>query len=83
MPVTFNGLVEDVNAYEGKNGFGATIVVSQKVDKRVKRLEFRTNEKKTAELFESLLGENVAITIELEQNNFGLRFGNVISAELA
>lgn len=78
MPVRFSGLLEDINSYVGKNGFGANITISQKIDKRVKRLEFRTNSKDYADLLESMLGENVDIMVELEQNNFGLRFGNIL-----
>jgi len=78
MPVYFSGILEDVKAYEGKNGFGANVTISSKIGKRTKRIEFRVNEKATAEKLESLLGEEVTIKIELEQNSFGLRLGNLL-----
>lgn len=77
MPVSFSGLLEDVNGYEGKNGFGANITVSQKVGNRIKRLEFRINNKDLAIELEKLLMNNVDFVIELDQNNFGLRFGEI------
>lgn len=77
MPVEFNGLLEDVNRYEGKNGFGANITVSKKVGNRIKRLEFRINDKDIASELEKLLMSEVKFVIELDQNNFGLRFGEI------
>jgi hypothetical protein len=79
MPVEFTGLLEDVDGYEGKNGFGANITVSSKnAEKKVKRLEFRTNSKEMAEKLEKKLGTNVKIKVILQQNNFGLRFGDIL-----
>ncbi len=79
MPITFKGLLEDVKGYEGKNGFGANIVVSTKVDRKIKRLEFRTNSKETAEKLDELLGTEIEVTVLLNQNNFGLRFGDILN----
>lgn len=79
MPVELIGLLEDVEKFEGKNGFGANITVSQKVDKKTKRISFMTRDKNVAEKLESLLDTDVILKVELNQNNFGLRFGDVIS----
>lgn len=78
MPITFKGLLEDVDAYEGKNGFGANVTVSQKVGKKVKRLQFRIKSREMADMLERMLGEEVTVTIELDQNNYGLRFGELL-----
>lgn len=77
MPVSFSGLLEDVNGYEGKNGFGANIIVSQKVGNRIKRLEFIIKDKDLAMELEKLLMNNVDFVVALDQNNFGMRFGEV------
>lgn len=78
MPVVIIGTIEDVNAYEGKNGFGANVTISRKVNKRTKRLEFRVSDKSVADKLEQLLDTEVTIQIELDQSNFGIRFGNLI-----
>lgn len=81
MPIEFYGLLEDVQGYKGKNGFGANITVSQKVGNRTKRLEFRTNNEDLAIKLEALLDTNVKFVVSLEQNNFGLRLSEIIAFE--
>ena len=78
MPIEFTGFLEDVEGYEGKNGFGANITVSSKVERKVKRLEFRTKSKELANKLDELLGTEVTFKIILAQNNFGLRFGDIL-----
>lgn len=78
MPIEIKGLLEDVEGYEGKNGFGANVTVSTKVDKKTKRLSFRITDKSMAEKLETLLDTEITLVIELHQNNFGLRFGEII-----
>lgn len=78
MPVLIIGTVEDVQTYNGKNGFGANITISTKIDKRTKRITFRSSDQMKAALLESKLDEEVTLKIELDQSNFGLRFGNVL-----
>lgn len=78
MPVEICGLLEDVESFEGKNGFGANVTLSTKVDKKTKRITFMTRSKETAVKLESLLDTNVILKIELNQNNFGLRFGDLL-----
>lgn len=78
MPIELIGLLEDVETYEGKNGFGANITLSTKVDRKTKRITFRTNDKGLVAKFESLLDTDVVVKIELSQNNFGLRLGDII-----
>jgi len=78
MPVSVKGTIEDVQTYEGRNGFGANVTISTKIDRRTKRLEFRVSEKNIADKLEQLLDQEVTILIELEQNNFGLRFGKLL-----
>lgn len=78
MPVIILGTIEDVRPYEGKNGFGANVVISTKVERRTKRLEFRVNDRAVADKLESLLDNEVTIRIELEQSSFGIRFGDLL-----
>lgn len=80
MPVIIIGIIEDVKAYEGKNGFGANIVMSMLVDKRRKSITFNTKSAEMARKLEEKLQEEVTLKIMLEQNNFGLRFGDIIEA---
>jgi|GEM_PF-2228761 len=78
MPVIIIGIVEDVNSYEGKNGFGANITMSALINKRRKTISFNTKDKALAEKFEANLQEQVTVSIELAQNNFGLRLGDIL-----
>lgn len=78
MPVEIRGLLEDLETYEGKNGFGANVTLSTKIDRKTKRLSFNLKDKKMADELDALLDTDVILTVELIQNNFGLRFGNII-----
>lgn len=73
------GHLDDVNTYEGKNGFGANVVLSQKVGKRTKTISFGTKDKTQADALVECLDTDVIVKIELIQNNFGLRFGKIVS----
>lgn len=79
MPITIIGTVEDVQTYEGKNGFGANITLSALLNKRRKTITFNTKSRETAEKFEANLQVEVVVVLELSQSNFGLRLGEVIS----
>ena len=77
MEILINGIVEDVNQYQGKNGYGCNIKISQLVDKRRKFLTLNTKDIDFAIFLESKLQEEVIILAELEQNNFGLRLTGI------
>lgn len=83
MPVTINGLLEDVQEYEGKNGFGANVTISQKIGKKTKRITFIIKDKSLALRFSDLLDCEVSLCIAVVQNNFGTRFGDVYSIQEA
>jgi hypothetical protein len=78
MPIELMGLLEDVQEYEGKNGFGANVTVSTKVGKKTKRVSFLVKDKDKASKLNELLDTDVVLKIELNQNNFGLRFGELL-----
>lgn len=78
MPVTITGIVEDVQTYQGKNGFGANITMSTLIDKRRKSITFNSNDKGTAQKFEENLQKQISIKIMLNQSNFGLRLGDIL-----
>lgn len=78
MPVVIIGTIEDVKTYEGKNGFGANVTISAKIERRTKRLEFRVTDPLVASKLEERLDTEVTIRIELEQSNFGIRFGQLL-----
>lgn len=77
MPIEFEGLLEDVESYQGKSGFGANITVSAKIGRKTKRLTFRTSDKNMATELEELLDQNVHFYVLLEQNSFGTRISDV------
>ncbi|MBE6042640.1 MAG: hypothetical protein E7210_18610 [Clostridium lundense] len=77
MPIIIIGIVEDVQSYEGKNGFGANITMSALLNKRRKTLTFNTKDRDLAQKFELSLQEQVTVKIELVQSNFGLRLGEI------
>ena len=78
MQITINCNVENVETYTGKNGFGANITVSQLVNKKRQLLTFNTSNAEIANVLESHLQEQGELTIELNQNAFGLRLGDVL-----
>lgn len=80
MPIEIQGLLEDVETYNKKDGgFGANITVSRKVDKKTKRVTFSTNNKDMADKLEQLLDTDIILTVELNQNNFGTRIGEILA----
>lgn len=78
MPVIIIGIIEDVQTYQGKNGFGANITMSALIDKRRKSLTFNVTDREYAKKFEDNLQKEVTVKIALTQNNFGLRLGEII-----
>lgn len=78
MPVIIIGTVEDVQSFEGKNGFGANITLSTLRDKRRKTITFMTRSKELSSTFEENLQCEVTVQIELSQSSFGLRLGDII-----
>ncbi|HFD2038391.1 TPA: hypothetical protein ACF2DJ_003461 [Clostridium perfringens] len=82
MIVNINCTIENVEKYEGKNGFGANITVSQLVNKKRSLLVFNVNSAELANNFEEHLQEEVELQLEIIQNNFGLRIGKVVSFTL-
>lgn len=85
MKVQVLGVVENVEKYEGKNGLGANVMLSNLDSETRKRsfLSFTCKDAMQIAQFESLLQEEVVIAIELNQNNFGLRLGDVCAIERA
>lgn len=79
MKIIIIGTVENVKTYTGKNGFGANVELSQLQDKRRETLEFNITDQLTAAKLEDSLQEEVTIEIDLTQNKFGLRFGEIYS----
>lgn len=77
MICNISGTVEDVQSYNGKNGFGANITISQLINKKRSLLTFSVNSSELANIFEENLQEQVNLQLELIQNNFGLRIGAV------
>ena len=78
MPVIIIGIVEDVQTYQGKNGFGANITMSTLIDKRRKSLTFNNNDREIVAEFEENLQHEVTVKIVLSQSNFGLRLGEIL-----
>lgn len=83
MVITMVGTIENVEKYNGKNGFGATVTISQLIEKKRSLLSFNTGSAEVASRFEDHLQDEMEINIELSQNNFGLRLGDVIDLQQA
>jgi len=83
MEIILRGMIEDVETYMGKNGFGARVTISNVVNKRRKNLAFITKDRSQADLLESHLQEEVEVKIVLEEDRYknALRFGDVLSVE--
>lgn len=79
MQIELTGTLTNVESYEGKNGFGSNVTLSQKNGKRTTFVTFGTRDKSQYEKFCELLDTDVIVNIDLIQSNFGLRFGNVNS----
>lgn len=78
MPVIIIGIVEDVQTYQGKNGFGANITLSALIDRRRKTITFNNTDRDIVKKFEDNLQREVNIKIMLSQSNFGMRFGDIM-----
>lgn len=83
MKIQLQCVVENVEKYEGKNGLGANIMVSSLDIETKKRsfLTFNCKDPLKIALFENFLQEEVYVVLELNQNNFGLRLGDVLLVE--
>lgn len=79
MKINIECNVENVEKYQGKNGFGANITVSQLIDKKRQLLTFNTSNAEYANLLEGKLQETVDLDLELNQSNFGLRISDIIN----
>lgn len=77
MEIIIIGTVEDAQEYQGKNGYGCNIKISQLQDKRRKELSFSTKNPLIGKILEEKLQEEVTIKVILDQNNFGLRITDV------
>lgn len=82
MKAILIGTVENVNTYEGKNGFGANITMSNLIDKRRESIQFNTQDALLASKFEEALQEEVTVEINITQNNFGTRLGDILSLNI-
>jgi len=78
MEIIIIGTVEDAQEYQGKNGYGCNIKISQLQDKRRKELSFVTKNPLIGKMIEDKLQEEVTLKIVLDQNNFGLRISDVL-----
>lgn len=83
MKINVNCIIENVETYTGKNGFGANVIISQLVNKRRELLEFSTTSAENAKLLEEHLQEEMELELELTQNKFGIRIGEIISCNIA
>lgn len=81
MEILIYGIVEDVNEYQGKNGFGCNVKLSQLKDKRRKEITLNTKNALIAKVLEKNLQEEVSLTAILEQTNFGLRLVDITNVE--
>ena len=82
MLIKLDCIIENVESYTGKNGYGANVTVSQLNDKKRSLLNFSTSSAEIASHLEEHLQENVNIELELIQNNFGLRIGQITDLKL-
>lgn len=81
MRINIECNIENVEKYQGKNGFGANVTVSQLIDKKRQLLTFNTSNAEYANLLEGKLQEAVDLALELNQNNFGLRISDIIDIQ--
>lgn len=81
MKINIECNVENVEKYQGKNGFGANVTVSQLIDKKRQLLTFNTSNAEYANLLEGKLQETVDLDLELNQTNFGLRISDIIEIQ--
>lgn len=79
MKAILIGTVDNVNGYEGKKGYGANITMSSVENKKRESVTFTIKDESLADQFEGSLQEEGTVEIILTQNNFGLRFGEVLS----
>ena len=77
MKIIIQATVEDVEEYEGKNGYGCNIKISSLEGKKRQFLSLNTKSAKFANFLEENLQEDVILSVDLVQNNFGTRIGEI------
>jgi len=84
MKGIFRGKLENCESYEGKNGFGANVTISNEDAElqRITRIEFNTRNKTVFEQLNKLKLKLIEIEIDIMQNKFGIRFGDVYNIKL-
>lgn len=82
MPIYIICIVENVESYTGKNGFGANVLVSYLQDKKRKTLTFNVKSAENANILGEHLQDEVTLILSLEQNNFGTRIGDLVSVTI-
>lgn len=79
MLVNTMATIDDCDSYTNKQGkFGLNFTISNKVGRKTKRLDMRGNDERLEDVLERNIGEDVSITFDLSQNNFGTQIGDVI-----
>lgn len=78
MILNLNANIENVEEYEGKNGYGCNVTVSQLINKKRELLTFTIKDKSMARVFENSLQEQLDLEVDLMYNaKFGLRIADV------
>lgn len=86
MKIQILATLENIERYKNKSGEeGCNIVLSNLDTESKKRsfLNFNCRNINHISILESLLQEEIVLVIELNQNNFGLRLGEIISVKKA
>lgn len=76
MPVQIQCEVFSVETGQSAKGFFANIKLMHREQKKI--LEIFTKDEKMAQEFIRLEGQDVTISIELNQSRFGLQFGQLL-----
>jgi len=83
MPIWFTGMLERIEEYEGKSGYGANITISTQFNDEIRRIEFMTKDKKQVNNLKDFKLKTITVHLELNQNRFGMRLGDIIDIELS
>lgn len=81
MTIELIGNVDNVQSWEGKNGFGGLVTISKVVNKKRENLDIPLQNITQYRMLEELLQLEVKMEVDLQQNKFGMRFSNILNVE--
>lgn len=78
MQITLIAILDSIDSFSSKNGFGFSFVLGFIDENQRRTLTIMSRDVRIFELLKNRLQQEVEVKVKLIQNSFGLRFGDVI-----